>query len=512
MARPNPQNILSSFGFNTRVTVAATGRNLYDGKGASHTVISPLDDAELVTFKLVDAAQREQVVATAVEGFKQWRTTPAPTRVEVLKTLRNELHRRQDDLAALMQLEMGKPLREAKGEIADAITTADYSIGLARQIGGINRPSARKDVELHEKWHPLGAILVITAFNFPMSLWAWNAFPAIACGNSVIWKPAPQTPLFSAAITDLIADVLAQHPEVPEGVFSLIQGDNETASIPLVTDKRLPLVSATGSTAMGRAVGKVVTERLGRVILELGGNAGAIFTPSADMESSLRQAFFAATFNGGQRCTALRRLLVHESRYDEVVKRLKTAYTSWQPNNIYGTDHGQCPLVDSVAAKRFHEKLAELKTTKGVTLWNAGLTLPEKGCFVPATLALLDKDAPQPAEETFGPLLYVQPYSTFEEALAKHNAVSQGLGSGIYSQNLAEIQLFTSTLGSDAGMAAVNDNTGGLEVALAFGGHKDSGLGSEKGSDSWKQYMRRQSVVLNHSTTPLPDAGIDFGK
>lgn len=509
---PECKKVLPLFGLDKSIPAASTGRTLITGKGPQDTSISPIDGKAVASFAQADGTQREQVVKTALEGFKTWRTVPVPARAAVLISLAAELRARKDDLAQVMCLEMGKPLREAKGEIEDSAITATYAAGLARTIGGLDAPSARADVQLIEKWHPLGAILVITAFNFPISLWAWNACVAILCGNSVIWKPAPQTPLFSAAVAKVIADVLAKHPEVPEGVFSLVMGTNEDVAIPLVNDTRLPLISATGSTAMGQAVGKAAGARLATCILELGGNAAAIFSDKADMEVSLRTAFIAALSNGGQRCTALRRLLVHTSRFDEVVRRLKVAYNSLSVADFGSDGLTLPPLVDAKAKAMFDAKIEQLKGQKGVTLFRPNTHIPTEGCYVAPYMAILDADTPQPQDETFGPLLYVQPYSTFEDALEKCNGVEQGLSSGIFSNDLREVARFTGATGSDSGMVSVNDNTGGLEVALAFGGTKMSGLGSEKGSDSWKQYMRRQSIVMNTSTTPPADLGIDFGK
>lgn len=503
---------LSPFGLDKAVPAASTGRTFLAGLGPEDTSISPLDGKAMTTFKQASANQREEVVVKAIEGFKTWRTVPAPSRALVLHSLAAALRSHKDELADLMSLEMGKPLREAKAEIEDAATTAVFAAGLARTIGGIDAPSAREDVQLLEKWHPLGAILVITAFNFPIALWAWNACIAILCGNSVIWKPAPQTPLFSAAVAKVIAEVLEKHPEVPEGVFSLIMGTNDDVAIPLVNDSRLPLVSATGSTLMGQAVGKAVGGRLGSCILELGGNAAGIFSDKADVEQALRWVAISALSNGGQRCTALRRLMVHTSRFDEVVRRLKVVYNSLSVGQMDSAGLTLPPLVDAKAKSLFDAKIEALKGDRNVELFRPNTHIPTDGCYVAPHMAILKQNAPQPQDETFGPLLYVQPYTTLDEALEKCNDVEQGLSSGIYTNDLREVARFTAATGADSGIIAVNDNTGGLEVGLAFGGTKMSGLGCEKGSDSWKQYMRRQSIVLNTSEALQPDLGLDFGK
>ena len=503
-------HILASYELAQDHPSASTGRTHFNGDGASETSISPIDGSTLLEFRGTSAKQREQVVAKAAEAFTQWRTVPAARRAQLVTIMARHIKDHADSLAEMMTVEMGKPLPEAKGEVANVVATAHYAASLYHTIGGQEFPSQRPDVQLMEKWHPLGPVLVISAFNFPYALWAWNAFTALVCGNSVVWKPAPQTPLCTMAMHKVLAGALAEFGDAPEGLLSYIIGSNEDVAIPLVNDTRFPLVSATGSIPMGHAVGKAVGARLGRVILELGGNTAGILTPSADEEQALRLAFFSATLNGGQRCTALRRLLVHESRYDDIVKRLKNAYNSWPVGDVFADGHRLPPMVDQKAADHYTAKIDALAKEDGVRLFRPDMRLPQKGCYVHPYLAELDVDAPQPQDETFGPLLYVQPYSTLDEAMAKHNAVEQGLSSGIFSRDMGEIQHFISSTGSDAGVAMVNDNTGGPEVVLAFGGNKQSGLGSEKGGNSWQQYMRRQSIMLNYSTGIPADAGIQF--
>lgn len=507
--KPDLTTALKAFDLDSKRPAFYTGLKKDTGHADKTATISPLDGKTLGSFKQASAGQREELVRLAEKGFKTWRHWPATKRARVLSAINDEIKNHKEALASLMCLEMGKPMREARGEVDNVMTTFEYGISLARHIGGIDRESERPDIDLREKWHPLGPVLIITAFNFPLSLWAWNAAIATVCGNSTIWKSAPQTPLCSMAMMEVITKALKKIKDMPEGVFTLIVGDNDNIAAPLSADKRLPLVSATGSVAMGQAVGKTVGARLGRVVLELGGNAPGVWTPSADMATSLRQVFFSATLNGGQRCTALRRLLVHESCFDDVTKRLKEAYQSWQVGDIYGDDHGLPPLVDDTAKDRYNQKIADLKED-GVTVFEPNMTLPKEGSYVKPAIAFLDKDASQPQDETFGPLLYVQPYSDFNKVLGQANDIPQGLSGGIYSQNLTEVQAFIDAGGCDAGMIAINDNTGGLEVSLAFGGSKVSGIGSEKGSNSWQHYMRRQSVVINTSTEKVSDLGINF--
>ena len=504
---------LSPFGLDSAIPAVGTGRTFWAGEGPQANSLNPDTEEPIVTFADASRAQTDKIIAAAQAGFAAWRTVPAPKRAEVLLTFADALRRHREDLARLMTLETAKPLRESRAEVDDAIATAIYAAGLGRTVGGGQQfPSLRPGIELHEKWHPLGPVLIITAFNFPLSLWAWNVCLAVVCGNSTVWKGAPQTPLMTVGAMKVVAEVLAKHPDVPEGVFCFINGTVADVAAPLVASPAFPLVSATGSTAMGKKVGETVARRLGQCILELGGNAAGILTPSAPYEQALRTAFFAATNNGGQRCTALRRLLVHESLFDRTLARLKTAYQSWPAGDVFSDTHRQPPLIDAAARDMFATAITGVKKHPGLAeLFAATKPLPNRGYYVTPHLAVLKADAPQPQEETFGPLLYVQPYRTFDEAVAKANGVPQGLGSGVFTRDLAEMQAFISVTGSDAGVASVNDNTGGIEVALAFGGNKESGFGREKGSDSWKQYMRRLSVVLNPTDTVPDAAGINFG-
>jgi len=501
------EKILQSFNLSKKAPAAGNGFSFMEGAANEISCVSPLNDGQLATFSLASAEQARHITQQAQAAFKIWKNVPAKQRAALLHTIANELAAAKDDLAQIMTHEMGKPLWEAKAEVQNCIDTAHYAATLWPHIGGQSYPSARPNVELYDKYHPLGPVLVITAFNFPYALWAWNAFIALICGNSVVWKPAPQTPLCAAAMHRVLEKALRQHKDAPEGLLCYILGDNEHVAIPLVNDPAYPLVSATGSTLMGKAVSKAVGGRLGRTILELGGNAAGVLTPSAHLEQALRIAYFSATLNSGQRCTALRRLLVHESIAAGVIDRLKAAYSSWPVGNVMAEGHRLSALVDATAAEKFNTDIDALEKA-GVSLFRPNIKLPEGKCWVHPYMALLEKDAPQPPEETFGPLLYVQTYSSFDEALEKTNAVAYGLSNGIFSNDMAEIQQFLNT--AESGCAMVNDNTGGPEVMLAFGGVKNSGIGSEKGGDSWKQYMRRQSVMLNHQKTIPADLGIKF--
>ncbi len=502
------ETVLNTFNLATNAAAISDGFTFSKGAASETTCTSPLDGAVLTKFNMASEQQSQEITEKAQAAFEKWKLIPAKKRASLLDTIAKEIAVAKDDLALLMTYEMGKPLWEAKAEVQNCIDTAHYAATLWPNLGGQNYPSGRDNVELYDKYHPLGPVLVITAFNFPYALWAWNAFVAIACGNSVVWKPAPQTPLCAIAMMEIMHKAMKQHDDVPEGLMCHVIGDNDNVAIPLVNNNAYPLVSATGSTKMGMAVSKSVGARLGRTILELGGNAAGVFTPSADIDQALRIAYFSATLNSGQRCTALRRLMVHESIADEVIDRLKTAYNSWPVGDVMKDGHRLSSLVDDTAASLFNKDIDTLEKD-GVKLFRPNIKLPKGYAWVHPYLAILDKDAPQPAEETFGPLLYVQPYSTFEEVLEKTNAVDYGLSNGIFSNDLKEIQGFLNV--AESGCAMVNDNTGGPEVMLAFGGVKNSGLGSEKGGDSWKQYMRRQSVMMNHQKVVMGDLGIEFG-
>ena len=502
------ETILNTFNLATNAAAVSDGFTFSKGAASETTCTSPLDGGVLTKFNMASEQQSQEITEKAQAAFEKWKLIPAKKRASLLDTIAKEIAAAKDDLALLMTYEMGKPLWEAKAEVQNCIDTAHYAATLWPNLGGQNYPSGRDNVELYDKYHPLGPVLVITAFNFPYALWAWNAFVAIACGNSVVWKPAPQTPLCAIAMMEIMHKAMKQHDDVPEGLMCHVIGDNDNVAIPLVNNNAYPLVSATGSTKMGMAVSKSVGARLGRTILELGGNAAGVFTPSADIDQALRIAYFSATLNSGQRCTALRRLMVHESIADEVIDRLKTAYNSWPVGDVMKDGHRLSSLVDDTAANLFNKDIDALEKD-GVKLFRPNIKLPKGDAWVHPYMAILDKDAPQPAEETFGPLLYVQPYSTFEEVLEKTNAVDYGLSNGIFSNDLKEIQGFLNV--AESGCAMVNDNTGGPEVMLAFGGVKNSGLGSEKGGDSWKQYMRRQSVMMNHQKVVMGDLGIKFG-
>ncbi len=502
------ETVLNTFNLATNAAAISDGFTFSKGAASETTCTSPLDGAVLTKFNMASEQQSQEITEKAQAAFEKWKLIPAKKRASLLDTIAKEIAAAKDDLALLMTYEMGKPLWEAKAEVQNCIDTAHYAATLWPNLGGQNYPSGRDNVELYDKYHPLGPVLVITAFNFPYALWAWNAFVALACGNSVVWKPAPQTPLCAIAMMEIMHKAMKQHDDVPEGLMCHVIGDNDNVAIPLVNNNAYPLVSATGSTKMGMAVSKSVGARLGRTILELGGNAAGVFTPSADIDQALRIAYFSATLNSGQRCTALRRLMVHESIADEVIDRLKTAYNSWPVGDVMKDGHRLSSLVDDTAAGLFNKDIDALEKD-GVKLFRPNIKLPKGDAWVHPYMAILDKDAPQPAEETFGPLLYVQPYSTFEEVLEKTNAVDYGLSNGIFSNDLKEIQGFLNV--AESGCAMVNDNTGGPEVMLAFGGVKNSGLGSEKGGDSWKQYMRRQSVMMNHQKVVMGDLGIKFG-
>lgn len=502
--------ILKSFQLEDIVPAVFSGRTAF--LGAGHEVIceSPIDNSPLKSFKGAAAMQTEDLINMAKEGFEKWRKLPVVKRAEVLDTLALSVQSRKEELAQLISLENGKTIDDARAEVKNLIDTFVHARGLARHIGGKQIASEFTNRTNLEVWHPYGVIGLITPFNFPMSIWAWNAALAVLTGNAVIWKPAPQTPLCAVAVHKIIQSVLEKHQEVPEGVFNLVIGDLQDTALILTNSTDVPVVCATGSSIMGKQVALAVGARLGHHVLELGGSAAAIVTADADIELTLRTVFTSALSNTGQRCTALRRLMVHETIYDVFVSRLKKVYEQIPYGEIFETGFKLAPLIDKEAKDRFNQKIRSLKDQNFRLYSPSKFKTPDRGYYVRPYLCLLDEMAHQPQDETFGPLLYVQPYRNYEAAIKRMNATPFALSSGLFSHNLKEVQYFYSAEGSDAGLAMVNTNTGGLEVGLAFGGNKDSGGGRETGSDCWKNFMRRQTVVMNVDDDIPEIEGIDF--
>ena len=472
-----------------RLGVGASGGDLAS--------FSPIDGSEIGRVPTGDAGKAAEAAAAA---FGAWRTVPAPRRGELVRLLGEELRAAKEPLARLVTLESGKIVQEGLGEVQEMIDICDFAVGLSRQLYGLTIASERANHRMMEQWHPLGPVLVISAFNFPVAVWAWNAALALVCGNPVIWKPSEKTPLCAEMVMRLAYRAGERFGGVPDGLVQLVQGERDVGEA-LVDDPRIALVSATGSTAMGRAVGPRVAGRFGRVLLELGGNNATIVCPSADLELATRATLFSAAGTAGQRCTTLRRLIVHESVADELVGRLKSLFAGVKVGDPRQSDTLVGPLIDEAAFEGMKNVLGDsIEQVEAVP----------GGFYVRPTIVEVDEQAGTVLQETFAPILYVLRYSEFEDALALNNAVPQGLSSSIFTSDMREAERFVSARGSDCGIANVNIGPSGAEIGGAFGGEKETGGGRESGSDSWRAYMRRQTNTINYgSDLPLAQ-GIRF--
>jgi len=482
------------------------------GDGEKFESVSPIDGAVLGTVTTATPEEYEQAVQRARTAFEKWREIPAPKRGEIIRQLGDALRAAKADLGRLVSLEAGKITAEGEGEVQEMIDICDFAVGLSRQLYGLTIASERPRHRMLEQWHPLGIVGVITAFNFPVAVWAWNAALAAVCGNSVIWKPSEQTPLTAIATTRIAAEVCHKN-DIDPAIFTLIVGDAPMGER-MSNDRRLPLISATGSVRMGRAVGQVVSRRLGRVLLELGGNNAIIVAPGADLDMAVRGIVFGAVGTAGQRCTSTRRILAHESILPELTKRLITAYKQVRIGNPLTPGILMGPLISPRAVAAMQAALEQLRAEGGKILYGGEpLSGPDYpgGRYVRPCLASARNDFKVVHEETFAPILYLISYRELGEAIAANNAVPQGLSSAIFTNDLREAGEFLSATGSDCGIANVNIGTSGAEIGGAFGGEKDTGGGRESGSDSWKNYMRRQTVTINYSTALPLAQGIQFG-
>ena len=468
------------------------------GSGKEQTVISPVDGQPLATVVNVTAPEFDGILARCHAAFQAWRVVPAPKRGEVVKALGDELRRQKEALADLVVLEMGKTRREALGEVQEMIDICDFAVGLSRQLYGLTMPSERRQHRLQEQWHPLGVVGVITAFNFPVAVWSWNTAIALACGDTVLWKPSSRTPLTAIACTRIAQRVLASLGYDP-AVCSLAIGRGSEIGDLINTDPRVALVSYTGSVSGGRHVGKLVQERFGRVILELGGNNAVIVSPSGDLDIALKSVYFGAIGTSGQRCTSTRRVLIHESVYGEFVARLAGLYGKTAIGDPREDSVLMGPLVDMAAVDTMMGALETIQAQGGRILCGGTRLDRPGGCYVTPCLVEAPGDLPMVQEETFAPILYLMPYRSFEEAIALQNGVPQGLSSALISNDLLECERFLSAAGSDCGIANLNTGTSGAEIGGAFGGEKETGGGRESGSDAWKAYMRRQTSAINFS-------------
>jgi aldehyde dehydrogenase (NAD+) len=506
-----PKEFLRKLGLKSKNDGTWTGREAIKGSARSIKSYSPVDGALIGSVSITTRDQYDQVIAKAQEAFTHWRSVPAPKRGEIIRQYGDVLRQYKDPLGRLVSYEMGKSLQEGWGEVQEMIDICDFAVGLSRQLYGLSMHSERPAHRMYEQWHPLGIVGIISAFNFPVAVWSWNAMIALVCGDVCVWKASEKAPLCSVACQNLFRKVMEAN-DLPEGLSAVVNGDYRVGEY-MTKDQRVPLISATGSTRMGKMVGKTVAERLGRSLLELGGNNAIIVTPSADLKITLTGAVFGAVGTCGQRCTSTRRLIVHKSLMPEVKKTLANAYKQLRigdpldPNNHVG------PLIDTDAVNNYLNSIEEVKKSGGNFIVEGGVLEGkgyESGCYVKPCIAEVQNEWPIVQHETFAPILYLISYKTLEEAIAIQNGVPQGLSSAIMTSSMQDAENFLSAAGSDCGIANVNIGTSGAEIGGAFGGEKETGGGRESGSDSWKAYMRRQTNTINYSTSLPLAQGIKF--
>ena len=484
-------------------------------RGSDLSVHSPIDGSELACLSVADKAQVSSALSAAQRAFQQWRQLPAPVRGEVVRHFAQALRTHKTALGALVTLEAGKVASEGQGEVQEMIDVCDFAVGLSRQLYGLTMASERPGHRMMETWHPLGIVGVISAFNFPVAVWCWNAALALVCGNVVVWKPSEKTPLCALACQAIFRQALqtcrAQGIAVPEDVLQVVLGARDTG-MALVDDPRVALVSATGSTRMGREVAPRVAQRFGKSLLELGGNNAVIVAPSADLALALRGIVFAAAGTAGQRCTTTRRLLVHVDVYESLVSSLKQAYQGLSVGSPLGEGHLVGPLIDEAAYDAMQKALSTARSQGGVVWGGERVEVPgaRGGFYVRPALVEMPSQTELVKEETFAPILYVMHYSELDQAIALNNDVGQGLSSAIFTRNLQEAERFMSAQGSDCGIANVNIGTSGAEIGGAFGGEKQTGGGRESGSDAWRAYMRRATNTVNYSDALPLAQGVRF--
>ncbi len=489
----------------------STGREWLGSTGAVIESYSPVNGHLIASVASADRSSYDHVVAKAQQAFIEWRKVPAPKRGEVVRQMGDALRRYKEPLGKLVSYEMGKSLQEGYGEVQEMIDICDFAVGLSRQLYGLTMHSERPGHRMYEQWHPMGITGIISAFNFPVAVWSWNTMLAWVCGNVCVWKPSEKTPLCGIACQNIVAEVLEAN-DIPEGVCCLVQGGRDVGEW-MSADERIPLVSATGSTRMGKALAKTVAGRLGRSILELGGNNAIIISQHADLDIALIGAVFGAVGTAGQRCTTTRRLIIHESVYESFKQKLVNAYKQLKIGNPLSPENHVGPLIDKDAVNMYLGAIAQCKEQGGTFIVEGGVLEGngyESGCYVKPCIAEANNQMAVVQHETFAPILYLLKYNDIEEAIAQQNGVPQGLSSSIMSLNLRETELFLSAAGSDCGIANVNIGTSGAEIGGAFGGEKETGGGRESGSDAWKGYMRRQTNTINYSTQLPLAQGIHF--
>src|SRR5450432_635251 len=485
----------------------------WHGSGSVIEKHSPVDGGLLGKVRTASAEDYDRAISRAHEAFLKWRTTPGPVRGDTVRRLGNALRESKHDLGQLVTLETGKIIAEGEGEVQEMIDICDFAVGQSRMLYGLTIQSERPSHRLMEQWHPLGVVAVISAFNFPVAVWSWNAALAAVCGDATVWKASEKTPLTAIAVTK-IAERVCRETGADPAIFTLLMGDRETVGQKLSADPRIPLISATGSTQMGVHVAQTVHGRLGKTIMELGGNNALIVAPSADIEMATQSIFFGAVGTAGQRCTSTRRVILHESIADKVRNKLLAAYKTMRIGNPLDHQTVMGPLIDKGAVEMVQQSIQRLKDEGGEVLYGGerleGAQYPG-GCYMTPCLANAKPDFKIVCHETFGPLLYLLTYRDFDEAIAIQNGVPQGLTSAIFTNDMREAERFLSAAGSDCGIANVNTGTSGAEIGGAFGGEKETGGGRESGSDSWKMYMRRQTNTINFSTELPLAQGIQFG-
>ena len=503
------KNILSKLNINKINYGACSGSGKWSNseKGGLIHSINPADGKEISSVYQSTKNDYDEVVEESIIAFEKFRKIPAPVRGQLVREMADSLRKNKDALGSLVSIEMGKIKQEGDGEVQEMIDIADFAVGQSRMLYGKTMHSERPDHRMYEQWHPLGPIGVISAFNFPVAVWAWNAFIAAICGNTTIWKPSSSTPLCAIAVQNICNKVMEENGY--SGIFSVIIGKGSIVGEEMIKDPRLPLISFTGSTSMGRHVNKTVSERFGKTILELGGNNAIVIDESAEMELAIPAVVFGAVGTAGQRCTSTRRLIIHESIYDSFLEKLINAYKQVKIGDPLDNSTLMGPLVNKQAVDNYLNAI-ETATDSGGKVIFGGKILSSDGYYVKPTIISAQNHWEIVQEETFAPILYVMKYSSIDEAISLHNDVPQGLSSSIFTTNIRNAERFLSNRGSDCGIANVNIGTSGAEIGGAFGGEKETGGGRESGSDSWKQYMRRQTNTINWSKDLPLAQGIEF--
>ncbi|UCG21565.1 MAG: aldehyde dehydrogenase family protein [Deltaproteobacteria bacterium] len=505
--------ILKDLGLSDVNPGAGTGTTWLKCGGEILESVSPIDGQIIGRVRQASVADYDKVATKASAAFKEWRMVPAPERGHIIRQIGNAVRARKQELGTLVSLEVGKIAAEAEGEVQEMIDICDFAVGQSRMLYGLAMHSERPRHRMYEQYHPLGPIGVITAFNFPVAVWSWNAMVALVAGDTVVWKPSSKAALTALALSKIISRVL-QENALPEGIMNVVIGSRNEVGERLIADKRLPLISATGSVAMGRHVGQVVASRLGKSLLELGGNNAVIVSSQADLDLAVRAILFGAVGTAGQRCTTIRRVIAHKEIFNPLSEALIQAYKQVVIGNPLEDGVLMGPLIDGQAVQDMQKALKELESQGGRILYGGEIlsgSIYDAGTYVTPCICEARNDYPIVQEETFAPILYLIPYDTLEEAIQYQNNVPQGLSSAIFTRDLHESEIFLSHMGSDCGIANVNIGTSGAEIGGAFGGEKDTGGGRESGSDAWKTYMRRQTCTINWSREMPLAQGIEFG-